>query len=227
MTIRDRYNEVLEKIEEAKIKAGRKDEVKLIAVTKTVSNEAVEEVINAGAVAIGENRPQELVKRMSEFGSAVEYHMIGRLQTNKVRHIIKDVELVHSLDRMSLAKEIEARAKAIDKVQPCLLQVNISGEETKTGFSLEEVLFFVEDIAEMPYIIIKGLMTMAPFSGNEKEIRSIFEKLYKLKRHLEEKHYTHIDMKYLSMGMSQDYEYAILEGANMVRIGSNIFGKRE
>lgn len=153
--------------------------------------------------------------------------MIGHLQTNKVRKIIDKVKLVHSLDRMSLAKELNKRARINNITVDTLLQVNISGEESKFGLKKEEVLPFIEEILEFKYINIKGLMRMAPYTENKSLIRRVFRGLYDLKEEIVKRNYKNIDMDYLSMGMTNDYKIAIKEGSNMVRIGTGIYGKRK
>lgn len=152
--------------------------------------------------------------------------MIGHLQRNKVKYIIDKVNLIHSLDRLSLAKEINKRAKAKDIVKDVLIQVNISEEKSKFGLKKEEVVPFIEKILEMKNIRVKGLMTMAPHVENPEEIRYVFRDLRNLGYKIENRNYENIEMKYLSMGMSNDYEVAIEEGSNMVRLGTALFGKR-
>ncbi len=227
MGVKENLEQVLENIERAKDRVGRKDHVQLITVTKTIDEDLVRQAIECGATDIGENRAQELVKRIDLLGEKVNYHMIGNLQSNKVKYIINKVKLIHSLDRKSLAKEINKRAKRNDMVQDCLIQMNISGEESKSGIAEEELLPFVEKVLTFPYIHVRGLMTMAPFTDDEDVIRKTFNGLYQCKELVEKQNYRECSMEYLSMGMSQDYEIAIEEGANMVRVGTSIFGKRD
>lgn len=152
--------------------------------------------------------------------------MIGHLQTNKVKYIIDKVSLVHSLDRMSLAKELNKRSKKEDLKVQALIQVNVAEEKSKFGLKLEEVLPFIEKILSFENIRVKGLMTIAPHTDDTKLLRNIFRKMYNLKEDIESRNYKDLDMTYLSMGMSNDYKIAIEEGSNMVRIGSKIFGER-
>ena len=152
--------------------------------------------------------------------------MIGHLQTNKVRKIIDKVSLVHSLERMSLAKELNKRAKMNDLVIDTLLQVNISEEESKFGLRVSEVVPFIERILEFEHINIRGLMTIAPHTDDESVVRGVFRELYNLKEEIEKRNYKDINMDYLSMGMTNDYKIAIEEGSNMLRIGTGIYGKR-
>lgn len=154
-------------------------------------------------------------------------HMIGSLQTNKVKYIIDKVKLIHSLDRMSLAKEINKRAKSINRVMDVLVQVNISGEETKSGLKREEVLDFLKQIENLDNIRVKGLMTMAPHYEDPEDTRYVFRSLKELFEKIKKEQIKNVEMEYLSMGMTNDYKIAIEEGSNMVRIGTAIFGKRD
>ncbi|MCG4564013.1 YggS family pyridoxal phosphate-dependent enzyme [Anaerosalibacter bizertensis] len=209
------------------MRSGRKNEnIDIIAVTKTVDVDIINESINLGINNIGENKVQEIQKKYDNINDDVNWHMIGHLQSNKVKYIIDKVNLIHSLDRLSLAKEINKRAKAKDIVKDVLIQVNISEEKSKFGLKKEEVVPFIEKILEMENIRVKGLMTMAPHVENPEEIRYVFRDLRNLGYKIENRNYENIEMKYLSMGMSNDYEVAIEEGSNMVRLGTALFGKR-
>ncbi|KNF08720.1 pyridoxal phosphate enzyme YggS family [Gottschalkia purinilytica] len=152
--------------------------------------------------------------------------MIGHLQSNKVKYIIDKVGLIHSLDRMSLAKEIQKRASENDVIAEVLIQVNVAEEESKFGLKVKDVAPFIESILEFENIKIKGLMTIAPYSENPEDIRFVFKELKSLFEEIKERNYKNVDMKYLSMGMTNDYEIALEEGANMIRVGTGIFGKR-
>ncbi len=223
MNLKERYEDVLERIERARQRAGT-PHVQLIAVTKTHPMETVEEALQLGMTDIGENKVQELVKRMDSFGDeAFRYHQIGSLQTNKVKYIVDRVHLIHSLDRTSLAKEIQKRATTpVD----CLVQVNIGEEQTKSGIHLEDTEKFLEELQEYPLVHVCGLMAMAPANADERQLREYFRNMRKMQEKISSKGYNKLDMKYLSMGMSNDFEIAIEEGANMVRIGSTLFGQR-
>ncbi len=175
---------------------------------------------------IGENKVQDLVKRVDELGPIVNFHMIGHLQSNKVKDIINNIVLLHSLDRLSLAKELNKRARMNDKVLDVLIQVNVAEEESKFGFKVEEVLPFIEQILDYEHIKIKGLMTMAPYTDDEVLLRRVFSSMYKLKEDISKRNYKNLSMDYLSMGMTNDYEIAIQEGSNMIRVGTGIFGER-
>ncbi len=214
-------------IEKALIKSGRKDKVDLVAVTKTIDVDRIKEAIDLGVKNIGENKVQELEIKIPLLENSVDYHMIGYLQTNKVKYIIDKVKLIHSLDRKSLAEELDKRARQKDYIAQVLLQVNVAEEETKSGLKLEEVLPFLEEILELKNIRIRGLMTIAPNTNDEAFLRNVFRSLYNLKEDIAGRHYENISMDYLSMGMTNDYSLAIEEGSNMVRVGTGIFGKRK
>ncbi|MSS43841.1 YggS family pyridoxal phosphate-dependent enzyme [Anaerosalibacter bizertensis] len=227
MNIKENLLKVQENIENALIRSGRKNEnIDIIAVTKTVDVDIINESISLGINNIGENKVQEIKKKYDNINDDVNWHMIGHLQSNKVKYIIDKVNLIHSLDRLSLAKEINKRAKAKDIVKDVLIQVNISEEKSKFGLKKEEVVPFIEKILEMENIRVKGLMTMAPHVENPEEIRYVFRDLRNLGYKIGNRNYENIEMKYLSMGMSNDYEVAIEEGSNMVRLGTALFGKR-
>ena len=226
--IRENIESIRKRIADAAKRAGRDaDDIKLIAVTKTVDVDKVEEAIAAGALDAGENKPQELARKYEVLGDKIRWHQIGSLQTNKVKYIIDKVCMIHSLDREGLAEEIDKRASKIGRVIDCLVQVNISGEESKHGMSREEVEPFVRLVAEKyPNIKIKGLMTMAPFDAERDEIRKVFRDLKVLSDEINNMNIGNVEMKELSMGMTNDFEIAVEEGATMVRVGTAIFGKR-
>ncbi len=228
INLRENILTVQENIEKSLDRVGRKkDEVTLIAVTKTVDIETVQEALDLGIENVGENRVQELERKYEKIGDDATWHMIGHLQSNKVKYILDKVSLVHSLDRKSLAKELNKRAKGADKIIEALIQVNVAEEESKFGLKVEEVIPFIESIIPMENIKIKGLMTIAPYSENPEEVRYVFRDLRKLRDTIEDKNYKDVEMKYLSMGMTNDYEIAIEEGSNMVRIGTALFGERK
>nr|WP_075728335.1 YggS family pyridoxal phosphate-dependent enzyme [Tissierella creatinophila] len=227
MYINDNLKFIKEDIENILSMQGRnKDSVNIIAVTKTIDIESIQKAIELGVRDIGENRVQELMEKMNVFKKNANYHMIGHLQTNKVKYIIDKVSLVHSLDRISLAKEMDKQAKQKDIIVDALIQVNVAEEESKFGLSVKEVIPFIEEVLNFQNINIKGLMTIAPFTNDEKLLRDIFRKMYNLKQNINDKNYENVDLEYLSMGMTNDYRIAIEEGSNMVRIGTGIFGKR-
>lgn len=226
--IRENIENIRKRIADAAQRVGRDtDDVKLISVTKTVDIDKVEEAIEAGSLDAGENKPQELARKYDVLGNKIRWHQIGSLQTNKVKYIIDKVCMIHSLDREGLAEEIDKRASKIDRVIDCLVQVNISGEESKHGMAREEVEPFIRLVSEKyPNIKIKGLMTMAPFDAERDEIRKVFRNLKELSKEINNMNIENVDMTELSMGMTNDFEIAIEEGATMVRVGTAIFGKR-
>ena len=225
--IKDNLNFIKEDIKNILIKQGRDiDSVKIIAVTKTIDIQRIEESIECGVKDIGENRVQELEKKIDFFKDDLNYHMIGHLQTNKVKYIIDKVKLIHSLDRISLAKEINKQAKKYGIIVDTLIQVNVSEEESKFGLKVDELIPFIEKISKFSNIKVKGLMTIAPFTDDEILLRNVFRKMNDLKEDISKKNYENVFLEYMSMGMTNDYKIAIEEGSNMVRIGTGIFGKR-
>lgn len=203
------------------------DEVKLIAVTKTVDIEAVNEAIECGVTDVGENKPQELARKYEVIGDRVKWHLIGSLQTNKVKYIIDKVYMIHSIDRLSLCDEIQKRAQSIDRQINCLIQVNISKEESKHGILEEDAIDFIKNISNnYPNIRVKGLMTMAPNTDDKDLIKSVFRGLKDLANKIDDENIKNVSMEALSMGMSNDFELAIEEGATFVRVGTSIFGQR-
>ncbi len=218
---------VKKKIKEAALRAGRNPAtVKLVAVTKTVRPDRILEAVNAGITDVGENRVQELVEKKNLTGDVCNWHMVGHLQRNKVKHIIDTVSLYHSVDSIELAEEIGKRAERLGKTAEILMQVNVAGEKSKYGFRPEEVEDAARNISHIKGIKTRGLMTIAPYVDNPEQIRGVFRELKRLSIDICGKNIDNIYMDYLSMGMSGDFEIAIEEGASIVRIGSLIFGKR-
>ena len=203
--------EVEAKIQAACDRAGRKrEEVTLIAVSKTKPIEMLQEAYDLGVRVFGENKVQEITAKYDALPDDIHWHMIGHLQTNKVKYIIDKVDLIHSVDSVKLAETI----------------VNVAQEESKFGLKTEEVLPFIEKIANFEHIKVCGLMTIAPFVDNPEENRQIFANLHKLSVDINEKNIDNVYVNILSMGMTNDYEVAIEEGATMVRVGTGIFGAR-
>ncbi len=228
LSIKENLDNVLSRIKGAAEKSGRKaEDIKLIAVTKTVDIDRIKSVYNYGILDMGENRVQELLEKYDKLASECRWHLIGHLQTNKVKYIIDKVDMIHSVDSIQLANEINARAAKAGKKMNILLQVNVSGEESKFGISPEEVNEFIEIISGYGNISLRGLMTIAPYAENTEAIRDVFKKLYSKYIDIKQKKLDNVTMDYLSMGMSNDFEVAIEEGANIVRIGTDIFGKRD
>jgi hypothetical protein len=205
--------------------ARNPDEIKLVAVTKSVDVNQIEEAIDAGVNIIGENRVQEAKKKYSQLkNNDVKWHLIGHLQRNKVKDAIEIFDMIQSVDTIHLAKEIDKRAGIANKIMDILIQVNTSGEETKFGISPHLTLEIIQQIAKFKNIRIKGLMTIAPLVVNPEDTRPYFRILAKLRDKITSKRIENVEMKYLSMGMTNDFEVAIEEGSNMIRIGRAIFG---
>lgn len=225
--LRLNYEELISEIEAAKKKSVFEQDVKLIAVTKTHPVETINEAISLGINDIGENKVQELVQKYKTIGDKVNYHMIGRLQSNKVKDIIGKVRLIHSIDRSSLLEEIDKRSKNAGLISQGLIQINVAGEQQKGGICPNEIDKFIEMCTKYDNIRVRGLMTVAPISDDEDFLRQIFRTMRKIYDRLASNSYENISMDYLSMGMSSDFKLAIEEGANMIRVGSKIFGQRE
>ena len=224
MDIVGNLKEVQENINNAANKINRPPEdVILVAVTKKVSTDIIQEAINQGVTHIAENKVQEILSKFDIIGSQVTWHMIGHLQRNKVKYIIDKVDYIHSLDSYALAMEIDKRAGGINRKMKCLIEVNISGEESKYGLAPHEVIPILRELEEFKNIEIVGLMTMAPFVEDPEEARQYFKGLKELSNKISELCFKNTQMKFLSMGMSNDYEVAVEEGASIVRIGSAIF----
>jgi pyridoxal phosphate enzyme (YggS family) len=225
-TAGENYLEVKKRVAEAAIRSGRKpDEVMLIAVSKTKSVEEIMPAVEAGANILGENKVQEVMAKY-ELIKNVRWHLIGHLQTNKVKYIIDKVSMIHSVDSLKLANEISKRAVQAGVTMDVLVEVNIGAEKSKSGVAPEEAESLCLDIAKLDGICVKGLMTVAPFVDNPQDTRVYFRKMNKLFVDIKDKKYDNIDMTYLSMGMTNDFEVAIEEGANIVRVGTAIFGAR-
>ena len=209
-------------------KSGRSlEDIKIIAVTKTVDVERINNVYEYGLRDMGENRVQELLEKYDLLPSDIKWHIIGHLQTNKVKYIVDKVEMIHSVDSLELAKEIDTRAAKHQRKVDILLQVNVSGEETKFGINPDNVNEYISVLSRMENIALRGLMTIAPYAQDPQDVRPVFRNLYNIYIDIKRKRYDNVSMDYLSMGMSNDFEVAIEEGANVVRIGTSIFGKRD
>ena len=226
--IADNYSRIQEQIQQACIDAGRSvGEVSLLAVTKTVDAERINAAIRLGVQQIGENRVQEfLSKRETLHLNGVKTHLIGHLQTNKVRQIVGNVDMIQSVDSMRVAQAISKRSEELQIVTPVLVEVNIGGEEAKSGIHPAELEGLLTEMVSLPGVQVRGLMTVPPILQKECEKREIFSKMYQLFVDIKDKNIDNICMQELSMGMSDDFREAILEGSTMVRIGSALFGKR-
>lgn len=224
--INENIREVQEKIRQSALKANRDPAgVSIVAVTKTVPVEKIEEAIASGLNILGENRVQELMDKYSAL-KGVEWHLIGHLQSNKVKYIVDKVSLIHSLDRFSLADEINTRMSACGRAMDVLIQVNVAEEDTKFGMKSAETAEFVDAVSRLPGLKVRGLMTIGPFVSDAEKIRPVFRKLRLLAEEIKTIGFPGVEMKHLSMGMSNDYMVAVEEGATLVRIGSSIFGQR-
>lgn len=219
--------EIKEEIKQICNRLGRNPEnITLVVVTKTVEPERINYAVDCGVSNLGENKVQEIVDKYETVSKNIKWHLIGHLQTNKVKYIIDKVELIHSVDSVKLAEEISKKAEKYDITKDVLVQVNVAEEESKFGIGLDEAVNFVKSISVFDNIRIKGLMTIAPYSEDPEGVRLVFRQLKEKFDELSQMNLPNVEMKYLSMGMSNDYQIAIEEGSNMVRIGTAIFGKR-
>ena len=223
----ENYEKVVENVKNACAHSGRNfQDITIIAVSKTKPLSDIEELITHGITEFGENKVQEMVDKYEHVSKPVNWHLIGHLQTNKVKYIVDKACLIHSVDSVHLAKEIEKEAAKKDVVVNILLEVNIAQEETKFGIQKEEVYALIDAIKDMPHIHVEGLMTIAPFVENPEENRGYFREMHQLLLDIKSKCIDNIDMNVLSMGMTNDYEIAVEEGATMIRVGTAIFGAR-
>ena len=226
--IKENIELVQEKIRLACQRAGRQEqEVTLIAVSKTKPLSMIEEAYRTGMREFGENKPQELRDKAKLMKEPVHWHMIGTLQSNKIKYVTGTACLIHSVDSVNLAKSIEKEASKKDLIMEILLEVNIAEEKTKHGFSVDELSSAIFELSMLPHLKIRGLMTVAPYTENAEENRIYFRKMKELLVDINKKNIDNICMDCLSMGMSSDYEVAIEEGATMVRVGTGIFGERD
>lgn len=228
-SVEENYKRVLENVKESAVKAGRSEsDVRLMCVTKTVEPVYINKAIELGADLIGENRVQEYLGKRDELNlNGVERHLIGHLQTNKVKQIVGEVDMIESVSSVKLAKEISKVSLQKGIVTNCLVEVNVGKEESKSGIYLEELEETLCEIAQLPAIKIKGLMTIPPICETPDEARRYFAMLRQSFIDIKDKKTDNIDMEILSMGMSDDYEAAVAEGSNIVRVGSAIFGARQ
>ena len=225
--LKDQLEDVEARIQAACRRAGRsRDEVTLIAVSKTKPVETLREAYDLGVRVFGENKVQELTAKYEALPDDIHWHMIGHLQTNKVKYIIDKVDLIHSVDSLKLAETIEKEAEKHALTADILVEVNVAQEESKFGLKTEEVIPFIEKLSGFSHVNVRGLMTIAPFVENPEENRSIFADLHQLSVDISNKNIDNVNVSILSMGMTNDYEIAIEEGATMVRVGTGIFGAR-
>ncbi len=226
-SIEENIQSIRKKINDACIRAGRNpDEVTLIAVSKTKPVNAVREAMKSGQRVFGENKVQELRTKTSEITEDLSWHMIGHLQLNKVKYLPGMVDMIHSVDSIALAEQIEKEAAKKDTIMDILCEVNVADEDSKFGLKPSETADFIKTIAPFQHIRVKGLMTVAPATDNPEENRIYFHNLRKLMVDINEKNIDNILLSELSMGMTGDFEIAVEEGATFVRVGTAIFGER-
>ena len=228
ITIQTRLTALLARIQSAAAAAGRAGVgIRLVAVSKTFPSEAIRQAIAAGVSDIGENYIQEARDKFEALqGTAVKWHFIGRLQTNKAKQAVRMFDLIHTLDSYKLALELDRWARRLQKIQPVLIQVNVAGEATKAGVAPEEALSLVRQAAALENIAVKGLMTMPPYFNAPEKVRPFFAALRQLRDRIRHEEIANIGMEELSMGMTGDFEAAVAEGATLVRIGTAVFGER-
>jgi pyridoxal phosphate enzyme (YggS family) len=226
--IETRLKRIKDQIAKAAVACGRDPQtVKLLSVSKTVPVDRILSAIRAGATQLGENYIQEAREKIEALrGESVSWHFIGHLQSNKAKYAVKLFDLIHSVDSFKLAKELNRRAGSLGKVQKILIQVNVSGEATKSGIDTAQAIELVRRIATLESLAVYGLMTMPPFFNAPEKVRPYFKALKDLQNHIREEAIANVNMAELSMGMSGDFEVAIAEGATLVRVGTAIFGER-
>lgn len=225
--VTDNYKYIKQQVIDTALKCGRNpDNITLIAVSKTKPLCDIEELIEIGVEDFGENKVQELCDKFEKVSKPVRFHQIGHLQTNKVKYVVDKAYLIHSVESLKLAKEIQRIAEKKQIIADILVEVNVAEEESKFGLHTNEVIPFLEEISSYANIHVNGLMTIAPFVENPEENRKYFRTLKQLSLDIISKNIDNIDMNVLSMGMTNDYKVAIEEGATMVRVGTAIFGTR-
>ena len=228
INISDNINTIKQRIVSAAVKCGRDpDSIKLLAVTKTIPTEYIIKAIDAGITMLGENYVQEAKDKITAIGSRARWHMIGHLQTNKAKYAVTLFDYVHSVDRLELAQELDKRAGLINCKLSVLIEVNVSGEESKSGIPADNAPALIKQIAGLENLAVRGLMTMAPYSINPENARPYFSALRNLRDNISRQQIPGIQMEELSMGMTDDFAVAIEEGATIVRIGRAIFGERK
>ncbi len=227
MSIAQNLEDIDKKIAAAAEKSGRKrSDVLLLAVSKTIDIPRIKEAVALGCTQLGENRVQEIMAKYDEI-PGVQWHLIGHLQTNKVKYIADKVKLIHSVDSLKLGKEISLRSVRADRVMDVLVEVNMAGEESKSGVAPNEAEELAKELGSLENICVKGLMTVAPYDPLPENNRIYFRRMKELFETIKSRNYANVDMQHLSMGMTNDYEVAVEEGADIVRIGTGIFGARD
>jgi pyridoxal phosphate enzyme (YggS family) len=227
MSVPENFKMVMDRIAAAAKRAGRApSSVRLVTVTKTVDHERIRQAVSAGAAILGENRVQEAKEKIEALGNIAHWHLIGHLQTNKAKYAVRLFDLIHSVDTLELAKELDKQAAKTGKVQDILIEVNIAGEASKAGMAVKGVPALVRETARLKHLRVRGLMTMPPYSENAEDSRPYFRVLRELTEALAQENIPGVSLQELSMGMSGDFEVAIEEGATLVRVGAAIFGER-
>ncbi len=228
MSIAQNIRNIQERIALAARRSHREpSSIKLVAVTKTVSKERIREAVDAGAMVLGENRVQEARDKIAELGPVASWHLIGHLQTNKAKYAVSLFYLIHSVDSLTLAQELDRQAEKHDKVQDILVEVNISGEASKAGVPVEQAAALVRQISPLQHVKVQGLMTVPPYTEDPETSRPYFRRLRELASAIAQEQIPNVAMKELSMGMSGDFEVAVEEGSTLVRVGTAIFGERK
>ena len=227
MSVAENLKAVMDRIAAAAKRAGRDpSSVRLVTVTKTVAPERIREAVAAGAAILGENRVQEAKEKIEALGSIASWHLIGRLQTNKAKYAVRLFDLIHSVDTIGLASELDKQAAKTGKVQDVLVEVSIAGEASKAGMAVREAPALVRGVASLRHVRVRGLMTMPPYSEDPDDSRPFFSVLRELAEAIAKENIPGVSMQELSMGMSGDFEVAVEEGATLVRVGTAIFGER-
>jgi len=227
--LKQRLEHIKERIRQAAKSCNRNpDSIRLVAVSKTVPAETVKEAIEAGATILGENYVQDAREKFDALVHyPVSWHFIGHLQSNKAKYAVRLFDLIHSVDSLKLARALDKEVKKVDKIQPILVQVNISGEDTKSGISAEDAPGLISEISHLKNLSIEGLMTMPPYFYQPEKVRPYFAALRELRDQMKKQSLPNVSLEELSMGMTGDFEVAIEEGATLVRIGTAIFGERK
>jgi len=219
--------EIQNRVDRAARKVGRNSEsVLIVAVSKTVAIPRIEEAIAAGVQALGENRVQEAREKIAAIGKKVPWHLIGHLQTNKAKQAVSLFEMVHSVDSLRVAEALDQEAGKQEKLLPVLVQVNLSGEASKSGVAADEALELIEEVAKMTHLQLQGMMTIPPYAADPEAGRPIYRGLRELRDHVNSEDLSGTPLHHLSMGMSHDFEVAVEEGATIVRVGTLLFGER-
>ncbi len=228
MGVSERLASIRDRIRAAAEGAGRDpSEVRLVAVSKTVEADRIREAVDAGAEILGENYFQEAREKIDALAdTGVSWHFIGHLQSNKAKYVVRDFDLIHSVDRLKLARELDRQAEKVGRVQPILIQVNLAGEASKSGVSGDRLMDLVREVARLSHLSVRGLMTMPPFFDAPERVRPYFGELRRKRDEIRDAGIEGVAMDELSMGMTGDFEAAVAEGATLVRIGTAIFGER-